>query len=567
MTGRDPRGTTMEAFEYAIKKDVRNNPIVREVDEARQRELWKSVGVAGFLVLVLLFSAWQHFELLRHGYQVEEMQRRARGRGRDRPPAPARDRNAASRRSASKRWRPNSCTWWRRRATKRSSSSASCRRTRRRIRRGAAVMTTPAFARAARRRRTAALTGAPSLRRRLAVVAGRARRCGSPASRRGWSTCRSSSSADLVARAERQQSGRSPAPAKRGDIVDRRGRVLATSVDADTIYAVPSEIDDAAGRGREALRRARRLHAQGTPGAGRAARHAPRRSPTCAGRSRRIRRGASPRSISTASASSKESQRFYPNKELGAHLLGYVGIDNNGLGGLESAYDSQIRGKDGTILVQTDARRHAFSRVERPPTSGSTRRADDRRVPAAHRRARAARRRASRTAPPAARAIVMNPHTGEILAMANEPTFNPNAYRDADDDRAAQPRRAGSLRAGIDVQGRHRVGGDRREGHAGRRADRRQRRADPDRLARRPRHARLRRAVVHRRHRQVEQRRRDQDRLQARHRAAERLRPAVRIRPSGLARLSRRERAASSGTARSGPRARSRRCRWAIRSA
>lgn len=65
----------MEAFEYAIRKDVRNNPIVREVDEARQRELWQSVGVAGFLVLVLLFSAWQHFELLRHGYQTEELQR------------------------------------------------------------------------------------------------------------------------------------------------------------------------------------------------------------------------------------------------------------------------------------------------------------------------------------------------------------------------------------------------------------------------------------------------------------------------------------------------------------
>jgi cell division protein FtsL len=65
----------MEPFEYAIKKDVRNNPIVREVDEARQLELWKSVGVAAFLVLVLLFSAWQHFELLRHGYQIEEMKR------------------------------------------------------------------------------------------------------------------------------------------------------------------------------------------------------------------------------------------------------------------------------------------------------------------------------------------------------------------------------------------------------------------------------------------------------------------------------------------------------------
>jgi hypothetical protein len=65
----------MEAFEYAIRKDVRNNPIVREVDESRQRELWMSVGVASLLVLVLLFSAWQHFELLRHGYRVEGMQR------------------------------------------------------------------------------------------------------------------------------------------------------------------------------------------------------------------------------------------------------------------------------------------------------------------------------------------------------------------------------------------------------------------------------------------------------------------------------------------------------------
>ena len=65
----------MEAFEYAIKKDVRNNLIVREVDEARQRELWKSVAIAGLLDIVLLFSAWQRTELLRHGYRVEQMQR------------------------------------------------------------------------------------------------------------------------------------------------------------------------------------------------------------------------------------------------------------------------------------------------------------------------------------------------------------------------------------------------------------------------------------------------------------------------------------------------------------
>src|SRR4029077_19092961 len=68
----------------------------------------------------------------------------------------------------------------------------------------------------------------------------------------------------------------------------------------------------------------------------------------------------------------KESKRFYPNKELASHLLGWVGVDNTGLSGVESTFDRQIRGKAGTILVHTDARRHVFSRFERPPTSGST---------------------------------------------------------------------------------------------------------------------------------------------------------------------------------------------------
>ena len=62
-------------FEYAIRKDVRNNPIVREIDRERHRDMGRSVGVGIFLVAVLLFSAWQHFELLRHGYRLEQMQR------------------------------------------------------------------------------------------------------------------------------------------------------------------------------------------------------------------------------------------------------------------------------------------------------------------------------------------------------------------------------------------------------------------------------------------------------------------------------------------------------------
>ena len=66
---------TTGTFEYEIRKDVRNNQIVREVDQRRQRELWSSLVLGFLLVLVLLFSAWQHFELLRHGYRLEQMQR------------------------------------------------------------------------------------------------------------------------------------------------------------------------------------------------------------------------------------------------------------------------------------------------------------------------------------------------------------------------------------------------------------------------------------------------------------------------------------------------------------
>src|ERR1700716_2355189 len=64
-----------ESFEYAIRKDVRNNPIVREVDEVRQRELWKSVGYTSLLVLLALFFAWPHFEMTLNGYRIEQLQK------------------------------------------------------------------------------------------------------------------------------------------------------------------------------------------------------------------------------------------------------------------------------------------------------------------------------------------------------------------------------------------------------------------------------------------------------------------------------------------------------------
>ena len=64
-----------ESFEYAVRKDVRNNPIVREVDRVRQRELWKSVGITAVLVVLGLFFAWPHFEMTLNGYRIEQLQK------------------------------------------------------------------------------------------------------------------------------------------------------------------------------------------------------------------------------------------------------------------------------------------------------------------------------------------------------------------------------------------------------------------------------------------------------------------------------------------------------------
>ena len=237
---------------------------------------------------------------------------------------------------------------------------------------------------------------------------------------------------DLVARAERQQLGRSEAPAKRGDIVDRRGHVLATSVDADTIYAVPSEIGDPDGTVARLCAAFSDCTAKERQALGERLRQrkafAYVRRQVSLDQKRRVE------DLNLEGVGfMTESKRFYPNKELAAHLLGWVGVDNIGLGGLESTYDSIIRGKPGKVLVQTDARRHAYSRTEWPPTAGSTveltideylQHVAERELEAGVRENRAG----------SGTAIVMNPHTGEILAVANVPTFNPNAFRDSTDN-------------------------------------------------------------------------------------------------------------------------------------
>ena len=235
---------------------------------------------------------------------------------------------------------------------------------------------------------------------------------------------------DLVKRAERQQMQTIPLAAKRGDIVDRHGRILATSVDADTIFAVPSEIGDE----REVVRKLCGAFGDCTS--------AERQTLVERLKSQRnfayIRRQVTPEEARRVKALNldgiatlKESRRYYPKTELAAHLLGFVGVDSKGLSGMESAYDSQIRGKEGQVLVHTDARRQVFSRFEKAPTTGATIELtiDEYLQHTAERELHAG---VVENRAVGGSIVIMNPRTGEILAMANEPTFNPNAYRDAD---------------------------------------------------------------------------------------------------------------------------------------
>ena len=234
---------------------------------------------------------------------------------------------------------------------------------------------------------------------------------------------------ELQARADRQQMRTIVAPPKRGDILDRNGHVLAYSVDASSIYAVPNEIDAPAATAAKLCAALDNC--------------SPRELQTLTDKMRRqsafafVRRQVSPADAKRVAELNlegvgfiKESQRFYPQKELASQLLGFVGVDNVGLGGLEAAYDKDIRGKQGTILIQTDARRHAFSRLERPPTAGATIELTiDEYLQHITERELRAGVEASRAA--GGLALIMDPHTGEILALANEPTFNPHDFATA----------------------------------------------------------------------------------------------------------------------------------------
>jgi cell division protein FtsI (penicillin-binding protein 3) len=234
---------------------------------------------------------------------------------------------------------------------------------------------------------------------------------------------------DYSSRAERQQSRTIKAPAKRGDILDRHGHLLAYSVDADTIIANPNEISDVDSTIAALCRALGDCDASD--------RQAMTERISKDKSFAYVRRQVWPDQAARVAAlelkgigSIKESKRTYPNSDLASHVLGYVGIDNVGLSGIEATYDSLVRGRPGTVIVDRDARGQAFGRVERPPTSGASLELtlDEYLQHVAERELRAGVQSSGASG---GSVIIMDPYTGEILALANAPDFNPNAYRDA----------------------------------------------------------------------------------------------------------------------------------------
>jgi cell division protein FtsI (penicillin-binding protein 3) len=233
---------------------------------------------------------------------------------------------------------------------------------------------------------------------------------------------------DLMERADNQQQSVVPTAAMRGDIVDRHGQVLAYSVDASSIIAHPRTVKDpqavlatlcdALGDCTAAERRdfAERL-------AGRKPFHVRRARAVSPEQAARVQALKLP-----AFQLVPETLRYYPKFDLAAHVLGFVDPDNKGLAGVERAFDGVIRGQEGLLLAQVDARKQWMqTRVERAPTAGATVELtlDLNLQYIAERELRAG---VEENRARAGTAIIMDPRTGEILALANYPTFNPNSY-------------------------------------------------------------------------------------------------------------------------------------------
>jgi cell division protein FtsI (penicillin-binding protein 3) len=226
---------------------------------------------------------------------------------------------------------------------------------------------------------------------------------------------------EYLARAMRQQRRTIEITPKRGVIFDRNLRPLAMSVPVQSAFAVPSEVKDTS------------LAARLLSGVlGMPAEEIQEKLESGATFVWLKRKLAPASSEAVQSLNLKgiylqeENQRYYPKRELAAHVVGFVDVDEKGLGGIEHEYDELIRGEPEKIVVMADARQRWFdgSEVKRERGANIVLTLDEKIQYIAERELNAAM---MKTRAPAGSVIVQDPNSGAILALANWPKFNPNA--------------------------------------------------------------------------------------------------------------------------------------------
>ena len=229
---------------------------------------------------------------------------------------------------------------------------------------------------------------------------------------------------DFVERAQHQQQRSIELSAKRGIIYDRSGHELAMSVAVDSVFAVPSEQTDLA----NAISLITHITHEDPHDI--LAKCEASKSFCWIARKTDAETAERIRALNLRGIYfQKESRRFYPKRELAAQVLGYAGMDDKGLSGIERQYKQELRGQPGRIAISVDARRKDFGSVEKQPDPGDNvvLTIDQQIQYIAERELDTA---IKETHAEAGTIVVQNPRTGEILALANWPTFNPNVPRE-----------------------------------------------------------------------------------------------------------------------------------------
>jgi cell division protein FtsI (penicillin-binding protein 3) len=227
---------------------------------------------------------------------------------------------------------------------------------------------------------------------------------------------------EITARATQQYERRIPLATKRGTLYDRQGRELAVTVETSSVFAHPNLIQDPKGT---ASQLSHALHVSSAEIVERL-----RSGRPFVWIQRKVERGQAEKVAALKLPGVglvPEGKRYYPKRELAAHLMGFVGIDDKGLEGIELQYDHLLSDGSRLLTSQVDALGRIVSRKEEKTESVSDLylTIDEAIQHVAERELEKVVRRSEAKG---GTVVVMDPKTGEILALANLPTYSPNDY-------------------------------------------------------------------------------------------------------------------------------------------